>query len=194
MTGSFDEFVWRRNIAHYQSMLASETDETKRRTLGRLLIEAERAHALASAAQGGVGHSVRKLPGALHRLLFSFREDIRRSDRACLLLDPGPGLPILDASEAYARLTLTNRAALIGRHLFEVFPDNPDDIRADRSPIFMRRFGRRPRRVSRIRCPSSATIFRTSWAASSNATGVRSIRRYWTMRVMSWPSCTKSTT
>ncbi|MGD9880030.1 MAG: hypothetical protein AB7F22_18570 [Reyranella sp.] len=82
MTDSFDQFIWRQNIAHCQSMLAGETDEAKRRTLARLLVEAERAHALVTAAQDGAGHSRRKVSGATHRLLSSFREDIMRFDRA----------------------------------------------------------------------------------------------------------------
>ena len=38
-----------------------------------------------------------------------------------------PDLIIVAASDAYLRATLTDRQQIIGRHLFEVFPDNPDD-------------------------------------------------------------------
>src|SRR5581483_7286593 len=34
-------------------------------------------------------------------------------------------------SDAYLRATMTERAAILGRHLFDVFPDNPDDPGAD---------------------------------------------------------------
>jgi PAS domain S-box-containing protein len=44
-----------------------------------------------------------------------------------LYLVLAPDLTILAASNAYARATLTEPAAMIGRDLFEVFPDNPDD-------------------------------------------------------------------
>jgi len=37
---------------------------------------------------------------------------------------------ILDASDAYLRATYTERDAIVGRPLFEVFPDNPDDLSA----------------------------------------------------------------
>jgi len=37
------------------------------------------------------------------------------------------GLLIVAASDAYLRATMTERREIIGRHLFEVFPDNPDD-------------------------------------------------------------------
>ena len=42
-----------------------------------------------------------------------------------------PGLKIVAVSDAYLRATMTKRDAIIGRHLFEVFPDNPDDPAAD---------------------------------------------------------------
>jgi PAS domain S-box-containing protein len=38
-----------------------------------------------------------------------------------------PDLKIVAASDAYLRATLTTREGLLGRHIFEVFPDNPDD-------------------------------------------------------------------
>ena len=44
-----------------------------------------------------------------------------------LVLDPGPELTILAVSDSYLRATLTKRADILGRGLFEVFPDNPDD-------------------------------------------------------------------
>lgn len=46
-----------------------------------------------------------------------------------LLLDRA--LTIRDANSAYCRATLTEAGAIIGRPLFEVFPDNPDDPNAD---------------------------------------------------------------
>src|SRR5581483_1422507 len=42
-----------------------------------------------------------------------------------------PELTIVGASDAYLRATMTERAAILGRHLFDVFPDNPDDPGAD---------------------------------------------------------------
>jgi len=42
-----------------------------------------------------------------------------------------PDLRIVAASDAYLAATLTKRDDIIGRSLFEVFPDNPDDPKAD---------------------------------------------------------------
>ena len=41
-----------------------------------------------------------------------------------------PDLEIVGASDAYLHATLTTREGIVGRNLFEVFPDNPDDPEA----------------------------------------------------------------
>jgi signal transduction histidine kinase/ActR/RegA family two-component response regulator len=46
------------------------------------------------------------------------------------VLRPDPDFIILGASDSYLRATLTEREKIVGRGLFEVFPDNPDDPHA----------------------------------------------------------------
>ncbi len=41
-----------------------------------------------------------------------------------------PDLKIVAVSEAYLRATMTQRAEILGRGLFDVFPDSPDNLRA----------------------------------------------------------------
>jgi light-regulated signal transduction histidine kinase (bacteriophytochrome) len=41
-----------------------------------------------------------------------------------------PDLRIVAVSEAYLRATMTQRAEILGRGLFDVFPDSPDNLRA----------------------------------------------------------------
>jgi light-regulated signal transduction histidine kinase (bacteriophytochrome) len=48
-----------------------------------------------------------------------------------LYLVLAPDLTILGVTDAYARATMQQRESMIGRGLFEVFPDNPDDPGAD---------------------------------------------------------------
>jgi hypothetical protein len=38
-----------------------------------------------------------------------------------------PSLHIVAVSDAYLRATMTRRADILDRHIFDVFPDNPDD-------------------------------------------------------------------
>jgi PAS domain-containing protein len=48
-----------------------------------------------------------------------------------MLLDPGPDLRIVDINDAYAEATLIDRSDVVGSSLFEIFPDNPDNVLAD---------------------------------------------------------------
>ena len=44
-----------------------------------------------------------------------------------LYLILNPDLVILNASDSYLRATMTRREQIVGRHIFEVFPDNPSE-------------------------------------------------------------------
>ena len=68
--------------------------------------------------------------GASERVTEYWRR-VENSDHSHLLLDPGPGLHIVDVNDAGARATMTSHRAIAGRSLFEVFPDNPADPSAD---------------------------------------------------------------
>lgn len=57
-----------------------------------------------------------------------------------LVLDPK--LHIVAASDAYLQSTMTRRADILGRHVFNVFPDNPDDPAADAVPKARNSFNR----------------------------------------------------
>ncbi len=72
-----------------------------------------------------------KVADSLQRYLERFRDELLQSERLLLVIAPDPGLRILEATEAYAAATMTRRDDLIGRHLFEAFPDNPVGPSAD---------------------------------------------------------------
>jgi signal transduction histidine kinase/CheY-like chemotaxis protein len=59
--------------------------------------------------------------------------DFRRLFRSVpgLYLVLTPEFDIIDASDAYLQATMTRREAVVGRGLFEIFPDNPNDPAAD---------------------------------------------------------------
>ncbi len=58
-----------------------------------------------------------------------FKAVFEASPGLCLVLLPD--FTITAVSNAYAEATMTNRDDIVGRNLFEVFPDNPDDSDAD---------------------------------------------------------------
>src|SRR5919109_3131584 len=54
-----------------------------------------------------------------------FRSLFEAAPGCFLVLDPE--LVIVAVSDAYLRATMTRREDILGRGMFEVFPDNPDD-------------------------------------------------------------------
>jgi len=59
-----------------------------------------------------------------------FRALFHASPAPHLVVRP-PELTIIAVNDAYLRATMTSREAILGRGLFDVFPDNPDDPDAD---------------------------------------------------------------
>ena len=48
-----------------------------------------------------------------------------------LYLVLSPDLTIIAVSDAYENATMTKRADILGKNLFDVFPGNPDDVISD---------------------------------------------------------------
>ncbi|MBV1686560.1 hypothetical protein KRR38_02465 [Novosphingobium sp. G106] len=61
----------------------------------------------------------------------SFRNAIEDTSDPFMVIDPRPGLHIIDINDAYAAATMTARDKAAGDKLFDVFPDNPADLEAD---------------------------------------------------------------
>ncbi|MDP1700748.1 MAG: PAS domain-containing protein [Aestuariivirga sp.] len=57
-----------------------------------------------------------------------FRALFEGSPNLYLVLDPG--FKIVAVNDAYCQATMTNRKAILGRGIFDVFPDNPADLTA----------------------------------------------------------------
>jgi PAS domain-containing protein len=128
-------FICTQNIAHFQKLLDETTAPALRQTLDGLLKSARRELAILESTQSGANES--PLDARLRRhgdpraIRQQFQPEFDASLHPYMLLDPCPGLHIVDINDAYARATLTQRADVVGRPLFEIFPDNPDDALAD---------------------------------------------------------------
>ena len=59
-----------------------------------------------------------------------FRALFEQAPHPYLLLSADPGFTIVGVNEAYLAATMTRRESIVGRGLFEVFPDDPNDPRA----------------------------------------------------------------
>ena len=129
------KFVCEQNIAHFQKLLGETTDVSVQRTLKSLLSSAKRELAILNSMRSGADalpfeHRRRQLADA-PAIRQQFQSEFDRSLHPYMLLDPGPGLKIVDINAAYAAATFIARSDVVGKSLFEVFPDNPNDALAD---------------------------------------------------------------
>jgi PAS domain-containing protein len=128
-------FICEQNIAHFQKLLNDATEPALRRTLEGLLKSARRDLAmLESALSGADGSPIearRRRHGDAQTIRQQFQPEFDASPHPYMLIDPAPGLHIVDINDAYARATLTKRDDVVGHSLFEIFPDNPEDALAD---------------------------------------------------------------
>ncbi len=129
------KFICEQNVAHFQKLLNEATDPALRRTLDALLRSARRDLALLESAQSGAERSPlearHRRHGDAQTIKQQFQPEFEASPHPYMLLDPDPGLRIVDINDAYAQATLTRRSDVVGRSLFDIFPDNPDDALAD---------------------------------------------------------------
>ena len=128
-------FICEQNVAHFQKLLDQATESALRRTLEGLLKSARRHLAmLESALSGADGSPIearRRRHGDAQSIREQFQPEFDASAHPYMLINPAPGLHIVDINDAYARATLTRREDVVGHSLFEIFPDNPDDALAD---------------------------------------------------------------
>ncbi|HEX3861092.1 MAG TPA: response regulator [Stellaceae bacterium] len=61
------------------------------------------------------------------RQTVDYRKIFENAPALFLVIGANESFPILDASNAYLQATYTERDEIVGRPLFEVFPDNPED-------------------------------------------------------------------
>jgi signal transduction histidine kinase/CheY-like chemotaxis protein len=91
----------------------------------------------------------------------------------CLVLDPC--LVIVAVNEAYLAATDTNRNTLLGRPIFEAFPDNPDDPTADG----VRNLRRSLEAVLATGQADTMALQRYDIPIDRNDAGKRFVERYW---------------
>ena len=129
-------FIEEQNVAHFQQLLSRETKEEARRILRSLLANSQRKLAMIEASTRGTYSNpqvVREqlFPHAAPKMTSCFQREFEAATKPLLLLDPGPGLHIVDANKAYAAAAMIDASKVAGEKIFDVFPDNPDDPAAD---------------------------------------------------------------
>ena len=130
-------FVLSQNIQRTRLLLMVENNESSRRMLTTMIHQWEVELACLNAdkwgAAAGPGPERYGVGGATSVLEASrwVASEFQRFPGACILLDPGPGLRIIEINDAYGSATLTQPDKVAGDRLFQVFPDNPNDPAAD---------------------------------------------------------------
>lgn len=132
-------FVLRENVARFEKLLAeaASASEGERQKLRTLFASAKRDLALFDAKSSGLreAHTLSFfVQGAFERdanVVREFRDRFEASDLAYAVIDPRPGLHVIDVNEAFASATLARRDNVCGEQLFEAFPENPDHDEAD---------------------------------------------------------------
>jgi len=130
-------FILQENIRRFQARLGELKDAGDRRRVEEMLAAVERELALLDASEAGVLASTSRAEpdenAALDRALAitRFREEFSGATRIAALIDPAPGLAYVEVNPAYEQSLGVGRDDLVGRGLFQLFPDNPDDSAAD---------------------------------------------------------------
>lgn len=132
-----DQFFLRQKIAILKRQFDAETDKRSRRMFELELLTAERELALNDSAFSGIRAHRYLRPFRLdqarrdNRLAARFQREFEASPHPYMIIDPRPGLHIVDVNDAYAAVTMTHRDRIAGERVFDVFPDNPADPLAD---------------------------------------------------------------
>lgn len=130
-------FVLQQNIDRFQALIDEAPDAPNHRQIRSMLATAERELALLNAGQSGVlsrpalNAGVHHPPESRARLVERFHSEYDGSPKLAALIDPEPGLLIVDVNPTYEQSTGLSRAQMAGQPLFLLFPDNPDDPQAD---------------------------------------------------------------
>lgn len=130
-------FILQQNIERFRRLHDATADEVERGRLLAMIAGAERELALINAGMSGVlnhplaGAAAREVEAWRVPLVERFRVEFARARRPAILIDPQPGLAIVDANPAYEDVTGLSREAMVGQPLFLLFPDNPRDATAN---------------------------------------------------------------
>lgn len=130
-------FIEQQNIAYLERLLATEaTSGRSRHLVEQQLLATRRRLAALNAARAGFRSKPQierqpVLPRATPQITRQFYRQFEAAATPLLLLDPGPGLHIVEANADYATATMIESGKVAGEKLFDVFPDNPGDPFAD---------------------------------------------------------------
>lgn len=135
---SIKRFILQQNIEQLQSVLAENDPAADNHWERITLADSLRTLAQLDSAMFGAhvtrGRFCEKTSGQMaigSADARFFHRMVENASQPFLILDPRPGLRIVDINDAYASATMAARSSVAGEKLFDAFPDNPDDPTAD---------------------------------------------------------------
>jgi PAS domain-containing protein len=170
-------FILQQNVDRFRSRLAQVSDEGDRRRMQAMLAAAERELALLEASEAGAGAppwpigARESLAANQAKLRADFQEEFGASEHVAYLLDPAAGLNFVEVNSAFEASTDMSREQVVGRPLFELFPENPAETNADGVSQFYASL----RTAAETRRPHAMPILRYD---VRDAAGVF-VERYW---------------
>lgn len=127
-------FVLAENLRHLCERLGQVAADV-RPQIQQMILAAERELALFDAANRGANNPWNKddrtLEDARRNALDWFHNEFGQSPTLASLIDPRPGLMIVDVNPIYAAATGVTPPDIAGRPLFVAFPDSSDDPQAN---------------------------------------------------------------
>lgn len=125
-------FIEQQNIALFERLLSEEASQAKRQIIRSLLLDAKRKLAAIEATAHGAFRSdwtarQHHFPASPAKHAGVFQREFEQASTPSLLIDPRPGLHIVDANQLYTAATMIDISRVGGERMFDVFPDNPDD-------------------------------------------------------------------
>jgi PAS domain-containing protein len=129
-------FILQENIKLLRTRLSAAAGEDDRRRVRDILAAVERELATLDSMKAGVLAPGARIgaepdPAAREALIAAFLTEYGQSPEPATLIDPAPGLIYVETNASYLAVTDLTRDEIVGRSLFERFPDNPEDPSAD---------------------------------------------------------------
>jgi PAS domain-containing protein len=129
-------FVLQENIKNFRARLAEASEDDVGQRLSAMLAAAERELSLHDASAMGVlapwqHASPEELAAGRTAAIAAFHAEFDHTDLNASLLDPAPGLVFVEVGGVDDVAAGRPRSGLIGRALFTLFPENPDDPSAE---------------------------------------------------------------
>jgi hypothetical protein len=122
-------FLLKQNIERYQRLLEGAPQGRPHVAPERMLPDCQRQLAILEAEARGAIQGAR--PSRPRLAVRQLQQRFEALKSPAILLDPRPGLQIVDLNAPYARATMIDARRVAGHRLFNVFPDNPQDPEAD---------------------------------------------------------------